>query len=194
MRQVYYIKKLIELLDHFPELSVRILKAPIDFINLDTWEQKKDLVKLLIVVGSILPLLSSFLFDSIPISKNTFFGTLTFFLICAILYYIIIQKEDYYNKSKGFNYNLFTIIIFVISFLLSMSFSVFLIALLLIGVAEKSVVTVDTVIGDYTLFIFMILAALMKKDKDKWWTYAMFYIFLFVFYFGFSYYLKSLHH
>ncbi|VVB87043.1 Uncharacterised protein [uncultured archaeon] len=189
MRQGYYIKKVIE---RFPEFYFGILKAPIDFINLESSEQKKNLIQLLILVYSILLGLSPHFLDLLKVSERIFYGQTISFLFIAILYYIIIQKEDSYNKIKDTRYYLFIFFIFVITFLLSMTFSLFLTAFFLIGTTPESNVAVpmNTVISDYTFATFMMLAALMKKDK---WTVALFYIFLFAFYFGFSYYLKSLH-
>ncbi|MCZ7379974.1 MAG: hypothetical protein O8C64_00140 [Candidatus Methanoperedens sp.] len=190
MRLLDYIKNGYELYRRFFEF---FLKAPIDFINLDTCVQKKDLVKLLIVVYSILLGFSPHFLDILKGTERVFYGTGISFLFIAILYYITIQKEKSYNNPKEIKYYLFIIFIFVIAFLLSMTFSLFLTAFFLIGTIppESAAVTTDTILNTYTLATFGMLAALMKKDK---WTVALFYIILFVFYFGFSYYLKGLHH
>ncbi|MCZ7399804.1 MAG: hypothetical protein O8C62_09055, partial [Candidatus Methanoperedens sp.] len=167
-------------------------KIPIDVINLESSEQKKNLIQLLILVYSILLGLSAHLFDLLKVSERTFYGLAITFLFYAILYYIIIQKEESYNKMKDIKYYLFILFIFGISFLISLSFSLFLTAFFLIATTpESTAVPMNTVINTYTNLTFVMLAALMKKDK---WTIVLFYILMIIFYFWFSYNLNSLHH
>jgi hypothetical protein len=176
MRLVDYIKKGKKLSSRFLEPYFRILKIPIDVINLESSEQKKNLIQLLILVYSIILGLSAHLFDLLKVSERTFYGLATPFLFYAILYYIIIQKEESYNKMKDIKYYLFVIFIFAISFLISMDFSLFLTAFFLIGTTpESTAVPMNTVINTYTNLTFVMLAALMKKDKL---TVILFYIFL----------------
>ncbi len=193
MRLVDYIKKGEKFSNRFLELGFRFLKICIDVINLESSEQKKNLIQLLILVYSILLGLSSHAFlDLLKVSERTFYGLAISFLFYAILYYIIIQKEESYNKMKDIKYYIFVLVIFVISFLISLSFSLFLAAFFLIATTpESTAVPMNTVINTYTNLTFVMLAALMKKDK---WTVVLFYISLAIFYLGFSYYLNSLHH
>lgn len=191
MRLVNYIEKGIKLLSRFPAFYFRFLEALVNFVNLEHSEQKKNLVQLLIVVYSILLGLSPHFLDVLKFSERAFSGMAISFLFIAILYYITIQKENSYNNTKERKYYLYLIFIFVISLFLSMTFSLFLTAFFLVGTTPESnlaAITTKTFIADYTLATFMMLAALMKKDK---WTIALFYLSLVIFYFGFSYLMKA---
>ncbi|MCZ7398276.1 MAG: hypothetical protein O8C62_01115, partial [Candidatus Methanoperedens sp.] len=68
---VDYKKKGEKLSNRFLELGFRIFKIPIDVINLESSEQKKNLIQLLILVYSILLGLSAHLFDLLKVSERT---------------------------------------------------------------------------------------------------------------------------
>lgn len=169
-----YLKKILGFL-------IRILIGFIDIVNLEC-EQKKDLVKLLILIGSILTGFFVIWFNFVSITdKKPFLDSFVLFLYASIIYFIVIQKENSIDKQASFmKYYLYVIFIFILSYLVSFTFSLNFAALLTIALMDKSE-TLNSLVSHNikysSLFTFLIWAALMKKDKL---TVILFYLALII--------------